>query len=74
MSNPTCRTCRTRVEIPHLPDAVECRRYPPTLMLLPAMQPSIANPTAQAGMTLTAMHPQLSADHYCGEHAPELHK
>ena len=61
----TCLKCVFSIKPVVDRGALECRRFPPTMMLLPG-PPTLAAPN-QPTVNLTPMHALVLPDHWCGE-------
>lgn len=86
--NRSCKECRHAVELTKpanvtdldwskRPNVVECRRFPPQLVVLPAASRAVVDPVTkrmvqQAVMLPSPQYPQVRADQPCGEFAPTL--
>lgn len=66
LSGPRCADCQHARELPQNA-ALECRRHPPAMMLLPT-GPTVADPQAR-GAQLVPVCPIVHPEGYCGEFA-----
>ncbi|HYC63302.1 MAG TPA: hypothetical protein VEC14_01115 [Reyranellaceae bacterium] len=69
MNDPSCKTCRHGTPAQQ-GGGVECRRFPPQMLLLPA-PPTLANPN-QPQLAVSGLRPVMQPASWCGEFSPKV--
>lgn len=68
MENETCSTCKFRLPNPNDLNQQQCRRNPPTVLLIPE-----PGPMGQVGLSVKSAYPPIHLKQpACGEHRPKV--